>query len=78
MISSFRHKGLKELYEVRDTAKIQKQLHARIIRRLDALSNARVPKDLHVPSFDFHPLQGFNPIRYAVHVNGPLCITFRV
>ena len=24
----------------------------------------------------FHPLKGFNPTRFTVHVNGPWCITF--
>src|SRR5712672_820366 len=31
---------------------------------------------MNVPGFDFHSLQGFNPKRYSVHVNGPWCITF--
>jgi proteic killer suppression protein len=31
---------------------------------------------MNLPGFDFHPLQGFNPPRYTVHVNGPWCITF--
>jgi hypothetical protein len=30
---------------------------------------------MNVPGFDFHSLQGFNPKRYSVHVNGPWCIT---
>jgi antitoxin HigA-1 len=31
---------------------------------------------MNVPSFYFHPLRGFKPTRYSVHVNGPWCITF--
>jgi proteic killer suppression protein len=31
---------------------------------------------MNVPDFDFHSLQGFNPRRYSVRVNGPWCITF--
>jgi hypothetical protein len=31
---------------------------------------------MNVPGFDFHSLQGFNPKRYSVHLNGPWCITF--
>ncbi len=34
------------------------------------------PKDMDLPGFDFHPLKGFKPTRYTVHVNGPWCITF--
>jgi proteic killer suppression protein len=31
---------------------------------------------MNVPGFDFHPLKGFDPVRFTVHVNGPWCITF--
>jgi proteic killer suppression protein len=76
MIASFRDKGLSELFEDGKTAKIEKAMHTRIIRRLDALDRARNPIDMRVPGFDFHPLHGFDPPRYSVHVNGPWCITF--
>lgn len=76
MLVSFKHKGLKELFEDGRTAKIDKKMHERIIRRLDALDRATVPEDMNLPGFDFHPLQGFNPVRYSVHVNGPWCVTF--
>jgi hypothetical protein len=33
------------------------------------------PEEMNVPGFDFHPLRGFKPTRYSVHVNGPWCIT---
>jgi proteic killer suppression protein len=29
------------------------------------------PEEMNVPSFNFHPLRGFKPTRYSVHVNGP-------
>ena len=76
MIVVFRHRGLKELFEDGKTRKIDKSKHSRIIRRLDAMNRAKVPTDMHVPGFDFHPLKGSNPTRYSVHVNGPWCITF--
>jgi proteic killer suppression protein len=34
------------------------------------------PAQMNLPGFDFHPLRGFVPTRYSVHVNGPWCITF--
>jgi len=74
MIKGFKHKGLQELFERGATAKIQKALHARCLRRLDALKDAMRPEDLNVPGFDFHALKGVS--RYTVHVNGPWCITF--
>ena len=75
MIRSFRHKGLKELFEAGATARIQRTLHERRVRRLDALNQARRPGQMNVPGFDFHALKG-KPLRYTVHVNGPWCITF--
>jgi proteic killer suppression protein len=76
VIKSFKNKGLDELWSKGRTAKIDAKLHQRIIVRLDALEAATKPEDMNVPGFDFHPLKGFRPIRYTVHVNGPWCITF--
>jgi len=75
MIKTFRHRGLKELFETGKTARIEKKLHSRIIRRLDFLDAARVPQDMNLPGFNYHRLRG-RPVRYTVHVNGPWCITF--
>ena len=76
MIASFRHKGLVELWSRNATAKIDAKMHRRILARLDALDASTRPEDMNVPGFDFHPLRGFDPARYTVHVNGPWCITF--
>jgi proteic killer suppression protein len=75
MIRSYRHKGLKELFEKGATARIQKSLQERCQRRLDALDRAVRPEDMNLHGFDFHALHG-KPQRYTVHVNGPWCITF--
>lgn len=76
MIRSFRSKGLRQLFEAGRTAAIQKNLHDRCLRRLDVLNSAASLRSLNVPGFDFHPLRGFKPERYTLHVNGPWCITF--
>jgi proteic killer suppression protein len=76
MIRSFRHKGLADLYRTGKSAKVRPDLQSRILRRLDALNAAGDLVDLNVPGFDFHPLRGFKPPRYSLHVNGPWCITF--
>ena len=76
VIRSFRHKGLRDLFERGKTARIDARLRARVLARLDALDQAARPEDMDVPGWDFHRLQGFNRARYAVHVNGPWCITF--
>ena len=76
MIKSFKSKGLSELWAKGSTGKIDAKLHDRILERLDALDAATVVGDLNLPGFDFHPLKGFKPVRYSVHVNGPWCVTF--
>jgi len=48
----------------------------RVFARLDRLDGRGLPKEMNVPGFDFHSLQGFNPKRYSVHGNRPWCITF--
>ena len=75
MLLSVKHKGLRELFEDGKTAKIDKRLHHRIMERLDALDAAKAAEHLNVPGYNFHPMKGFNPVRYSIHVNGPVCIT---
>ena len=76
MIATFMNKGLAELFERRKTGKLDVRLQPKMLRILDALDRASRADDMRVPGFDFHPLRGFNPTRYSVHVNGPWCITF--
>ncbi|MBL8416004.1 MAG: type II toxin-antitoxin system RelE/ParE family toxin [Propionivibrio sp.] len=75
MISSYKHKGLAELFDTGKSAKVRPDLWVRTVRRLDAIATAKTPEALRVPGFDFHPLHGV-PQRYSVHINGPWCITF--
>ena len=75
MIKSFRHKGLKQLWETGHSGKVAGNLHARALRRLDMLDGAVSPSGMNAPGFDFHALRGAPP-RYTVHINGPWCITF--
>jgi proteic killer suppression protein len=67
---------LAELWERGRTRKIGAKFHPRILRRLDRLDVVARPEEMNVPGFDFHPLRGFQPTRYSVHVNGPWCVTF--
>lgn len=75
MIKSFRNKALAELWEKEKSAKIDKTMHARIMRRLDQLDQAATADGMNLVGFNFHALRG-KPQRYSVHVNGPWCITF--
>jgi proteic killer suppression protein len=76
MIRSFKSKALADLWERGRIAKIDTRMHERILRWLDRLEVAMRPEEMNLPGFDFHPLKGFRPTRYSVHVNGPWCITF--
>jgi proteic killer suppression protein len=76
MIQTFRNKALADLWEKGRTARIDARMHERILRRLDRLDAAAIPEEMNLPGFDFHPLKGFKPTRYSVHVNGPWCVTF--
>jgi proteic killer suppression protein len=75
VIRSWRHKGLKEIFETGDSRRVAPELKARVLRRLDRINAAISPAECNVPGFDFHPLRG-KPQRYTVHINGPWCITF--
>ncbi|HEX4110908.1 MAG TPA: type II toxin-antitoxin system RelE/ParE family toxin [Stellaceae bacterium] len=75
VIESFRHKGLKKLWQTGRSPKVNASLVKRIHLRLDFLAAAKSLAALNQPGFDFHPLRG-TPARYSIHVNGPWCITF--
>jgi proteic killer suppression protein len=75
VIRTFKSKGLAELWHTGGSKRVARELHARCLRRLDALDQAKRPEDMNIPGFDFHALKG-KPPRYTVHVNGPWCITF--
>lgn len=76
MIKSFRHKGLRDLFDTGKSGRVAADLVKRSILRLDALQSAASLNDLAIPGFDTHPLKGHNPTRYSIHVSGPWCITF--
>ena len=76
MIKSFRSKALAELWSEGRSSKIDLKMQKRLLVRLDRLDAAIVAEEMNLPGFDFHPLRGFKPPRYTVHVNGPWCITF--
>ena len=75
VVRTFRHRGLKELFEQGSSRRVRPDLQARALRRLDAIDAATSLDQLNVPGFNFHRLRG-SPQRYSVHVNGPWCITF--
>jgi proteic killer suppression protein len=76
LIRTFRHKGLKELFETGRTAKVPADLSRRCLNRMTVLNRAIHVREVIGAGFDTHPLTGTNPVRYATSVNGPWRITF--
>ncbi len=76
MIRTWKHKGLKDLFETGRSRRVRPDLQNRALLVLDALDAATKPSDLNMPGFSFHRLRDHRPTRYSVHVNGPWCITF--
>lgn len=75
MIKSWRHKGLKELFETGSSRKVRQDQRKRVLRRLDVLDQAASLKEIDIPGFDLHELHG-KPRRWAIAVNGPWRVTF--
>ena len=77
MIGSFKHKGLKRLYEKDDSSKLSAELLPKINRIVSLLDMATEPEDLDLPGFRLHALKGDRKGYFAVSVNGNWRITFR-
>ncbi len=77
MIESFRHKGLRSLFEEDDRRKVGADLIARIRLILSALDQAADLKDMNQPTFRLHPLKGAREGVWAVTVRANWRVTFR-
>ena len=76
MIVSFKHKGLKRLYEDDDRSKLSADMVERIADILGALDAAGRPEDLDRPSFRLHALKGDRKGQWAVTVRANWRIVF--
>lgn len=76
MIKSFRHKGLKRLFETGKASGVQPAHASRIRMQLTALDTAQEFDDMDIPGFKFHPLKGKLKGRWSVSVIGNWRITF--
>lgn len=76
MIKSFRHKGLRRLFETGVASGVQAS-HARRLRlQLAALDTARTVEDMDIPGFRLHALKGAMQGRWSITVSGNWRITF--
>jgi len=76
VIKSFRHKGLKRLYETGSMAGVQTAHVNRLRMQLIALDTAKEINDMDIPGFKLHPLKGKYKDRWAVSVTGNWRVTF--
>lgn len=76
MIKSFRHKGLRKLFETGSAAGIQASHAKRLRMQLAALDTAQSVDDMDLPGFALHPLKGEMRGRWAISVNGNWRLTF--
>ena len=76
MIKSFRHKGLKQLFEAGKSRGISANLTKRLIRQLDFLNRATGPSDMNLPGYGLHELKGARKGTWSVSVSGNWRLTF--
>jgi proteic killer suppression protein len=77
MIASFRHKGLKEMFEKGRERLIEPSLRIRVANILAVLDAASSALDLAAPGNRLHELQGDQEGVWSVTVSGNWRITFR-
>jgi proteic killer suppression protein len=77
VIKNFRHKGLKRFYEVGSRAGIQSSHASRLARQLVRLNSASSPKDMNIPGWKLHSLQGDLAENWAVTVSGNWRLIFK-
>jgi proteic killer suppression protein len=77
MIGSFKHRGLKRLYERDDRSGIRPDLVDRVQEILTVLDDAATPQDLNLPGYRLHPLKGELKGFWSVTVRANWRIIFR-
>ena len=77
MIESFKHRGLKALYDGRTARQVAPEHVQKLRDVLAVLDRSRRPQDVDIPGFRLHPLKGELKGHYAVAVSGNWRVTFR-
>ena len=77
MIESFKHKGLKRLYEDGDPSGLRADMVEKIENILTLLDMAKAPDVLNAPSFRLHQLKGELKGFWSVTVRANWRIIFR-
>ena len=77
MIQSFKHRGLRELYEGRGVRRVVPEHAPELLRILAVLDQSRKPVDMDLPGFRMHALSGQSKGHFAVSVSVNWRVTFR-
>jgi toxin HigB-1 len=77
MIKSFKHRGLKRLYERDDQSGIRPDLVATVVEILTILDGAATPQALNLPGYRLHSLKGDLKGFWSVTVRAHWRIMFR-
>ncbi|TAL43740.1 MAG: hypothetical protein EPN91_05910, partial [Salinibacterium sp.] len=76
VIKSFRHKGLRLLFETGSAAGVQPNHAKRLRIQFAVLDSARTIDDIKIPVFRLHPLKGGMDGRWSITVDGNWRVTF--
>ena len=77
MIKSFKHKGLKKLFETGKTSGVNPQHAERLRKILALLETTEVLDDMDLPGLSLHSLKGKRKNVLAVNVSGNWRVTFK-
>jgi len=78
MITSFKHKGLKRLFETGDISGINPQHAERLRKILALLETSETIDDLDLPGLNLHKLKGKRKNTLAVTVSANWRVTFKL
>ena len=76
MIRSFRHRGLKALYDERTARRVAPEHLEKLRDVLALLDRSRAPDDMNIPGLRLHPLKGSLKGHWAVWISGNWRVTF--
>jgi proteic killer suppression protein len=76
LIKSWKHKYLRDFFELGNTKGVQAKHIKRLQVQLALLNSAVRPKDMNLPGYHFHALQGNMKGLYSITVNANWRMTF--
>jgi proteic killer suppression protein len=77
VIKSFRHKGLRRLFETGERQGVIPELATRLKRQMDVLNRARTIIDMNLPGYRLHQLKGNRTGTWTIAVSGNWRMTFK-